>query len=231
MRDYRGLTTGAMDLLTTSHPADPERDMAFSGELLDAVATGEAPDTVRIYRPGSTVAFGRLDRGRAGFDAACRVARAHDRIPVVRWGGGHAAAYDADSLVVEILRRHPAGSVGLEPRFVEMADLIQDALASVGAPVVLGELAGEYCPGRFSLHLPDGPKVAGVAQRVRSRAALTTAVVVVGGADALRSTLADVYAALGLALSLETVGAVADHHPELDCARVAQAFIDCMPRR
>jgi lipoate-protein ligase A len=220
-----------MKLLTVSNPDDPERDMAFSGELLDAVATGEAPDTVRIYRPGPTVAFGRLDRGRAGFAEACRVAEAHGRIPVVRWGGGHAVAYDADSLVVEIVRRHPAGAVGLEPRFVELAELIQAALAGVGAPVVLGELPGEYCPGRFSLHLPGGPKVAGVAQRVRSRASLTTAVVVVAGADALRSTLADVYAALALPLSLETVGAVADHHPGLDCARVAQAFIDRIPRR
>jgi octanoyl-[GcvH]:protein N-octanoyltransferase len=220
-----------MDLLTTAHPERPELDMRLSGELLDAVAAGEAPDTVRVYRPGPTVAFGRLDQRRPGFAAAGRVAAAHGRAVVVRWGGGHAAAYDADSLIIEILRRHDRGAVGLEPRFIEMAELITDALASVGVPLVLGELAGEYCPGQFSLHLPDGPKVAGVAQRVRSRASLTTAVVIVAGTDALRATLADVYRALALPLALSTVGAVADQHSALDCARVQQAFLALAPDR
>ena len=215
-----------MDIVTTAHPERPELDMELTGTLLRAIARGDAHETIRVFRPGPTLAFGRLDRARAGFAEAWRVALAHGRTPVVRWGGGHAAAYDSECVVVEILRRHERQAVsGLEDRFLGMVDLIQQALATLGVNLELGELPGEYCPGLYSLHLPSGPKVAGVAQRVLTRASLMTAVVVVGGADALRATLADVYAALGLPLDLRTVGAVTDGHPDVTCGLVKQAIV------
>ena len=200
--------------------------MDLTGTLLAAVARG-APDTIRVFRPGPTVAFGRSDCIRTGFEEACRVAVAHGRTPVVRLGGGHAAAYDSDCLVVELLRRHDRRAIsGLEDRFRDMVNLVRRALARLGVDLVLGELPREYCPGRYSLHLPAGPKVAGVAQRVLTRASLTTAVIVVGGTDALRGTLADVYATLDLPLDIETVGAVADRHPEVDCDLAQRTIID-----
>ena len=214
-----------MDLLTVAHRDRPELDMELTGSLLEAVARGTAPDTIRVFRPGPTLAFGRLDRTRSGFDAACRVALAHGRTPVVRWGGGHAAAYDSECLIVEVLCRHERNAVsGLEDRFCDMVDLVRRGLAGLGVSLELGELPWEYCPGRHSLHLPSGPKVAGVAQRVLTRASLTTAVIVIGGANALRLTLADVYAALGLPLNLDTVGAVAERHPEVSCDLVRRTI-------
>jgi octanoyl-[GcvH]:protein N-octanoyltransferase len=215
-----------MDLLTTANPDSPELDMAFTGTLLDAVASGDAAESVRIFRPGPTLAFGRSDRLRAGFANACRVAESHGRTPVVRWGGGHAAAYDPQCLVVEVLRRHKRSPIsGLESRFLDMVDLIQRALAGLGVTLEHGELPWEYCPGRYSLHLPSGPKIAGVAQRVLIRASLTTAVVVVDGGNAQRRTLADVYAALDLPLDIATVGALTDRHPEIDGDIVQEAII------
>jgi octanoyl-[GcvH]:protein N-octanoyltransferase len=216
-----------MDLLTTSHLDRPKLDMTLTGTLLEAVAQGRTPDTIRVFRPGPTLAFGRLDRARPGFGEACRVASAHGRTPVVRWGGGHAAAYDSECLIVEVLRRHDRSAIsGLEDRFRDMVDLVRRALARFGVNLELGELPREYCPGRYSLHLPSGPKVAGVAQRVLTRASLTTAVVVVGGANTLRSALGDVYAALDLPLDIRTAGAVTDQHPEVDCDLVRQSVID-----
>lgn len=201
--------------------------MELTGRLLDAVAQGNAPNTMRVFRPGSTLAFGRSDRARRGFAEASRVASAHGWTPVVRWGGGHAAAYDFECLIVEVLRRHELRAVSeLENRFLDMVDLIQRALAGLGVNIELGELEREYCPGRYSLHLPSGPKVAGAAQRVLTRASLTTAVVVVGGANTLRETLADVYEALGLPLDIRTVGAITDRYPDVNCDLVQQAIID-----
>jgi octanoyl-[GcvH]:protein N-octanoyltransferase len=203
-----------MDLLTIAHPSRPEIDMAFTGALLEAVASREAPDTIRVFRPGPTVAFGRSDRIRAGFDEACRVTQSHGRTPIVRLGGGHAAAYDSDCLVVEVMRQHQHGAMGgLEGRFLHMVDLLQRGLAGIGVTAELGQLQWEYCPGRYSLHLPSGPKIAGIAQRVLTRASLTTAVIVVDGANTLRRTLTDVYAALDLPLDIATAGAIADQHP------------------
>jgi octanoyl-[GcvH]:protein N-octanoyltransferase len=216
-----------MDLLTIAHRERPDLDMALTGTLLEAVARGDAPDTLRVFRPGSTLAFGRLDRTRAGFDDACRVALAHGRTPVVRWAGGHAAAYDFECLIVEALCRHERQAIsGLESRFRDMVDLVQQGLAQLGVRLELGELPREYCPGRYSLHLPSGPKVAGVGQRVLTRASLTTALVVVAGANALRRTLADVYAALDLPFDRRTAGAVTDHHPEISCELAERAIIE-----
>lgn len=216
-----------MDLITTAHPEHPELDMSFSGKLLSAVAQGETPESMRIFRPGRTVAFGRLDRMRPGFDDARRVAIAHGMTPVLRHAGGHAAAYDSDSLIIEVFRRHDQGLRGLESRFIEMADLLQRAFAQAGVSLVLGELPGEYCPGRYSLHLPGGPKVVGIAQRVLTDASLTTAVAVVDGGEALRTVIAAVYEALELPLEVNTVGAVTDQYPEASCELVQQTLIDC----
>ena len=200
--------------------------MELTEQLLHAVADDDRPAIMRVFRPGPTLAFGRLDRLREGFDYACRIAESHGRTPVVRLGGGHAAAYDRDCLIVEFIRPHECMAAGREPRFREMVDVISSTLAGIGVEVQMGELSREYCPGKYSLHLPHGPKVAGVAQRIIGRASLTTAVVVVGGGDGLRAVLADVYAALKLPLELCTVGAVTDRHPEMDCETVREAIVD-----
>jgi len=219
-----------LELLTTAHPEHPELDMELTGTLLSTVARGDAPDTIRVFRPGPTVAFGRLDRARPGFEDARVVAARHGRTPVLRWGGGHAAAYDSECVIVEVLVRHDRGGIsGLQTRFLAMAETIQRVFDGLDVPLELGELPGEYCPGRYSLHIPAGPKVAGVAQRVLARASLTTAVVVVGGGEELRTVIRDVYAALDLPLDVATAGAVTDHYPNINASLVQRAIIEARP--
>jgi octanoyl-[GcvH]:protein N-octanoyltransferase len=219
-----------MELLRDAHAGDPARDMEISAELLDAVASGDAADTARVYRPGPTVAFGRLDRGRVGFERACEIAREHGRVPLVRLGGGHAVVYDQGSLIVEFVRRHERSFEGLEPRFVEVTTVIQQVLRASGVALELGELPDEYCPGRFSLHFRDGPKVAGVAQRVRPRASLTTAVIAVTGGDELRAVTASVYAALELPLALATVGAISDRERSIGIEGIEEHLAERVAR-
>jgi octanoyl-[GcvH]:protein N-octanoyltransferase len=215
------------DLVTTAHPGHPELDMALTGALLSEIARGEAPDTLRVFRPGPTVAFGRLDRARRGFDEAWRVAMDHGRTPVIRWGGGHAAAYDPGSVVIELLRHHASSAIaGLQDRYLDMIEVLRAALANLDVTVELGELPREYCPGRYSLHLPAGPKVAGVAQRILNRASLTTAVVVVAGGDALRAVLVDVYGRLAVPFDPETAGAVCDRYPDVRCELAMAAILE-----
>src|SRR5439155_23588238 len=55
---HEALTT--MRLLEESTPDDPALDLAVSHALLRRVAARDAPATMRLYRPGPTVAFGRL---------------------------------------------------------------------------------------------------------------------------------------------------------------------------
>ncbi len=214
-----------MQLFTSSNVEQPQCDMELSTELLDAVARDHAPETARLYRPGPTVAFGRLDRQRPGFEAAREIAIAHGRTPLVRLGGGHAVAYDQGSVIVELIRRSQRSFTGLEQRFTELTELITRAFTGLGVELQLGELPDEYCPGRFSLHLRSGPKIAGVAQRVRPRASLTTAVIAVSGGDALRAVTSEIYAALELPLAVETVGAVDERYTALTVPEVERALM------
>lgn len=201
-----------MDLVTDAHEDDPALDMALTEAMLRAASARAGPEVVRIFRPGATVAFGRSDRKRPGFRGASDAARRHGREPVVRLAGGQAAPYDSDCVIVEVVRHETSIVGGIDDRYTDLSELLSEALAVHGVPVEVGELPSEYCPGRFSLHLPDGPKVAGIAQRVVKGASVTSAVVVVDGGDELRATISDVYAALDIAVDPELAGALADRH-------------------
>jgi octanoyl-[GcvH]:protein N-octanoyltransferase len=74
----------------------------------------------------------------------------------------------------------------------------------------VGEVTGEYCPGRWSVNAAAERKLAGIGQRVVAGGSHTGAVIVVGGAERIRGVLDPVYEALELDWDPHTVGAVAD---------------------
>lgn len=205
--------------------------MALSHALLLGVASGEQPETARIYRPGPTMAFGRLDALLAGYPRARAEATARGWTPVLRLGGGHAAGYDEGSVVLELVTRTARIAEGIEERFATGVDLLVAALSDLDVAVDVGEIPGEYCPGSWSVHLRGGPKVAGAAQRTIRGASLFTAVVVVEGGDRLREALVAVYAALGLEWDPATVGAVEDGDPGSGAPDVANALTARLARR
>jgi lipoate-protein ligase A len=182
-------------------------DLALTAVLAEHVSRGEHGSTVRIYRPGPTVAFGRLDTLAPGFAEAVAAARSLGFEPVLRGPGGRAAAYHHESLVVELVLADPEPRAGIWRRYAEMAALLEAALLDVGVVARTGELPGEYCPGEFSLIAAD-TKLGGIAQRVVARASVTGAALVVRDAAPVRDVLVAVYAALGQPLDPATVGAV-----------------------
>ena len=220
-----------MELLTVAHPGEPALDMAVSHALLRRVAAGELPETARIFRPGATLAFGRLDAQSPGYAAARTAAVGLGWAPVVRLGGGRAAAYDPGSVVLELVTRNARVAEGLQERFAAGVRLFVAALEGVGVAAEVGELPGEYCPGRWSLHLHDGPKVAGAALRAVRGATLFTAVVVVEGGARVRAAITAVYDALALPWDPATAGALEDQRPGLTSPEVAGALADELVRR
>lgn len=196
-------------LIAARHPDDPVLDLAVSHALLREVADGTEPAVARVFRPGPTLAFGRVDALQPGFAAAAAAARDHGYVPLVRLGGGRAAAYDRGSVVLELVVPTEAVVDGIERRFEAATAVVVDALARLGVAAAVGELPGEYCPGRFSVHA-GGVKLAGLAQRSIRGASLVSAVILAERGAALRALLTDVYAALGLAWDPRTAGAAAD---------------------
>jgi lipoate-protein ligase A len=201
-----------MQLLHESHPDEPAIDIALSAALLSQTAIGESGPSIRIFRPGPTAAFGSLDRLHGDLPSAAAEARAAGLTPVMRLGGGHAACYDEDCIIVEIFRPETTVVGDIETRFADLAELVAAAVVSLGIGVAVGVLPGEYCPGRFSIHLTGGPKIAGAAQRVIKGASLTNAVIVVGGGDRLRASIGTIYASLGIHIDVKAAGAIDDHY-------------------
>jgi octanoyl-[GcvH]:protein N-octanoyltransferase len=213
-----------VQLLRARHPDDPVLDAAITHALLRQVATGEQPPTARVFRPGATMAFGRLDALSEGYAAARAAATAHGYAPLLRLGGGHAAGYDAGSVLVEILRPEETIAGGIPERFAGATALLVEALAALGVDARVGALPGEYCAGDWSVNA-TGVKLAGTAQRSIRGASLVTAMLVVERGALLRAALVDVYAALGIEWRPATAGAAQDLRPGLSAPDAERALI------
>ncbi|HEX6388841.1 MAG TPA: hypothetical protein VFZ89_05335 [Solirubrobacteraceae bacterium] len=210
------------------HPAaqDAALDIALGHALLEGVARAGRPPLVRLYRPGPTVAFGRLDALRPGYRAAAAAARAGGFAPVLRQPGGHAAAYDGGSVCLDVVRPEPDALPALQERFAEAAELIAGALRGLGVDARVGELPGEYCPGSSSVNAAGRIKLAGIAQRVVRGGSLLGAVVVVAGTERIRPVLEEVYDHLGLDWDPATAGSVHDVAPAITVADVEGALLE-----
>jgi octanoyl-[GcvH]:protein N-octanoyltransferase len=213
-----------VELVRARYPQDPVLDAAITHALLRRVGAGELGPTARVFRPGPTMAFGRLDTLSEGFGAARSAAIAHGYEPIVRLGGGHAAGYDEGSLLVELIRPEATIAGGIRPRFAAATALLVEALAALGVAARVGELDGEYCAGDWSVNAA-GVKLAGTAQRSIRGASLTTAMLIVEGGARLRAALVDVYAALAMAWRPETAGAAEDLRAVLRATDVERATI------
>jgi octanoyl-[GcvH]:protein N-octanoyltransferase len=188
----------------------PERaDFSAVRQLL-----ARAGDPVlRVYRPAPTVAFGRLDAIRPGYERAIGAARAHGFEPVLRVAGGHAAAYHEGCVGFDLVAGDDDPIAGLQDRFARGAERLKDILRGFGIDARVGEIPGEYCPGRWSVNARGRVKLAGTAQRVVRHAWLLAVIVVVEDGQALRPVLEDVYRELDLELDPGTIGGAHDESP------------------
>ncbi|SFV20832.1 lipoate--protein ligase family protein [Micrococcus terreus] len=187
-------------------------DLDYSVRLLRALQSGTlSGPLVRVYRPQPTVAFGQRDVRLPGFEAARQACLAHGFTPVVRQAGGRAAAYHQGSLVVDHLQAEPDAALGSRERFRSFAGLYRQVLADAGVDAEIGQIAGEYCPGEYSVHgnRPHGGpvKLIGTAQRAVSGAWLFSSSWVIQDPGPIQAVLMAVYAALELDWDPETAGA------------------------
>ena len=214
-----------MQLVRSGHAGSAALELAVSHALLTRVAAGELPSTLRVYRPAPAVAFGKLDTLRPGYARAVQAARAHGYEPVLRLPGGHAAAYHADSLAIDIVWALDDPVVGTHDRFRDEGERLARALRSLGVDARVGEVPGEYCPGAYSVNARGRVKLIGTAQRLVRGGALLGASIVVGDGAGVRAVLDDVYAALEFDWDATTAGAIDEEVPGLSLDAVERAVI------
>lgn len=221
---------GRLDVVRASFPEIPAAGPALARMLLDQVASGERAATLRVSNPGPAVAFGRRDTVSPGYRGAVETAADLGHPGIERISGGRATAYTDRTVVLgfTLPARNPAQST--TERFEWVAGLVADALGSLGVEAVIGEIEGEYCPGRYSISLGGDVKVAGLGQRMIPGAAHVGVVLTIGGSEELREVLVPVYRELGLNWDPGTAGAVSDRLPGVTETDFEEAFLAVLGR-
>ncbi|WP_102159967.1 lipoate--protein ligase family protein [Zhihengliuella halotolerans] len=233
MTAWNSAAVGPLAVVRGSASGDPARDLAAGVDLLQAVRSGEAGPTLRLYRPAPTLAFGQRDTRLEGYDDAARIAADAGFAPLVRKAGGRAAAYHRGTLIVDHVEPDHEAMLGHQGRFRALGELYAGALGRLGVDARVGEIPGEYCPGEFSVHGVPGAgasarhpvKLVGTAQRIVAGAWLFASVFVVEDSAPLRAVLTDVYDALDLPFDPGTAGAVNDLVPGATVAGVEDALL------
>src|ERR1700755_32297 len=89
------------------------------------------------------------------------------------------------SRVIDETAPAPDAMADVAARFADEAESQAQALRSLGVDARVGEVPGEYCPGRFSVNAGGETKLIGAAQRIIRGAWLFSSVVVVDGSARL----------------------------------------------
>ena len=193
--------------LITDHDDDPVLDTALSTALLQRVGSGEVDPTLRLWTPDRIVAFGSQDRARPGYSAAIDAATRMGFAAVERLAGGKAAVFHEGTIAFAWTTPHPDPKTGIAERFRAISSIIVEALSRLGVTGTVGEVRGEYCPGRFSVQV-GGRKVMGVGQRLVRSAAHVGGVLVAHSPELVNLPLVPVYEALGYEWRPEATGAI-----------------------
>jgi lipoate-protein ligase A len=220
-----------LQLVRDSFPDRPAYDTAVSRAVMHAVARNELPETVRLARPGAMVAFGRQDVTSPGYAEAIAAARSHGFEAVERLAGGRAAVFDRGTVALAWAAPDRDPLRATHARFREAAAVVAEALRGLGVDARVGEVAGEYCPGDYSVNACGRVKLAGIGQRVVKGGAHLGGVVVVTGAARLRDVLVPVYEALGLEWDPATVGSIEGELPGASVAAVEDALLGALEAR
>jgi len=213
--------------------AEPVADQSVTVDMLTETAETGVP-AVRIWQPHRQVAFGRRDSHADGYAAAKAAAEDRGYQAFVRRVGGRAVAYTGRTLAIAYAVPIQDVRRGMCERYGDVSRALVDALSDLGAEVTRGEPADAYCAGSHSVSGVEGGeptgKLAGVAQRVQSEAALVAASLTVAEADieAIRSVLGPVYRALEVPFAPATVGSVATAGGPDDPAVVRRAVEDAL---
>ncbi|WP_423743397.1 lipoate--protein ligase family protein (plasmid) [Haladaptatus sp. SPP-AMP-3] len=194
--------------------------------LTETANSGEA--AVRVWTPHRQIAFGRRDTRAEKYDVAKSVARSCDFEPLERSVGGRAVAYTGTTVAFATTVPLEDMRTGMEERYAETTETLQRAFWRLGVPAQRGEPSRSFCPGDYSLQWKG--KIAGIAQRVRTGAALVSGVVVVDDHEEIAAVLDPIYAALDVPFNPDSVGSVAkaggDGDPKVVAETIEAMLVD-----
>ena len=212
-------------LVRDSFPDAPVLDAAVARALLERVSIGELSETLRLARPGPMVAFAKQDANAGGYADAAAAARERGFEAVLRLAGGRAAVFHEGTLVLGHAVPDDDPRARIHERFRFESSLVVSALRRLGVDAQVGEVAGEYCPGGYSINAQGRVKLAGFGQRLIAGATHVGAVIVCSGSSRVIEPLVPVYERLGLSWDPATAGSVVDEVRGAGLEQVEEALV------
>lgn len=217
------MTNGTLQIITGELSGSASLDTAVSRAILQRVSDGLLPETLQVGRPHRVVAFGKHDALTSGFERAVGVATERGFDTTIRIAGGRAVVFHSQTVRFAWTVPSVDPVTDMQNRFTTIAGHVISMLRSFEIPAAMGELSGEYCPGRYSVHIEGGGKVMGSGQRITRRAAQVGGMIVVSDATLVNEVLIPVYAALGIDMDPTRTGAISDR-VEVDSDAVSVRF-------
>jgi octanoyl-[GcvH]:protein N-octanoyltransferase len=196
-------------------PGESLLDTAVSHAMLRRVATETVGESLRLYVPENALLFSSLDARRPGFARALALAEQAGFPSVIRLAGGQAAVFLEESVAFAWAVPDPEAHLHIRRRFEDLSAWVVASLRRLGLDARVGPVAGEYCPGQYSVNLGGRIKVMGVGQRVIKGGAHVGGVITIGRTDLLRDILVPIYQALDIEFRPETAGGISDFDPLL----------------
>ena len=178
-------------------------------EWIDWVSVSDSP-VVRAYRPYPTAAFSRRESHLAGFKPALDRASELGYEPILRLTGGRCVVFDQNSLVIDVLLPEKSRKSNDEV-FKDYSEMFATYLKGLGVNSSVGQLIGEFCPGRFSVLVENKAKLIGIAQRVMGHTRLISASIQLTEPDRPRMVLDKIYRAMLFDWDPKTFSSLEEH--------------------
>lgn len=204
---YPSCYLSTVEILLAERLAQPEDGFGLQQAVLEEIAAGSRGPTTLLWTSSRYVGATRLETRLPGFATAVRLAEEAGFPVLIRNSGGGAVAANGGSISFSLTFPIEDLRHGLYERYSEGTELVVTALDKLGVAAEPGEVESEFCPGAYSVRSGGyhGTKVAGLAQRVKRRAARVEALVLITNTAELRHVLERFYGALGLSFRPESV--------------------------
>lgn len=152
---------GIWRLLRAEFLSDPAFNFALDRAIAEHVGRGEAPPTVRLWRPGRCLALGRFETRLPRFEEAIRHVKAQKIAVIKRLSGGGAVWQDEGYLNFSVIA--PNEALGVPEAYKRFSQGVILGLQALGVECAFGHIEGAFCDGPYDLTV-GGKKLVGTAQ-------------------------------------------------------------------
>lgn len=205
---------------------NPTADLLASRRLLEAVAKNhDLGRIVRLYRPAPTVAFSGRETSLPGFAEAVGEAIAFGCEPVIRPAGGRMVALDQGWLVLDVITPEVGRDIAHKDMFLSYGKTFVELLSGLGIDASIGGVAGEYCPGDYSINARNKVKIVGTAQRVTRGARLFSASIPFYISSDVSQLFSRINSLLDLAWDANTLGSIEAEAPRCSLTDLESAVV------